>query len=429
MARSEIFEDYLKIAVDKGLVKLAEESKELKKYKDETNARVGSDDISTIEALYGVKKNDSVEYENNIMEAAHPKPVVIAPSYDKLNGLVENNIERQNVMLNIVMKPTDGITSGHKYAKQALMMELVRIANDMDNRNIDPLRVLADDCIVKLESSEKKKFEKEAAVPVVAIVVLVAISLSAIWLLSHANDPDKGMLANCNNAVKQLTDLKTNSWYESDVDDVVQADVEKLISHINTLKQYIEDFNSIRDKVYQPRTLSEAEEIEKLESTAAAHGSQVKQILDNFIREVTEITPLLNQDISNFTSKAYQTAHTKPNWFSDVSGWLGEAMHGRWGLVANDFISAANALNPLKSSLLDALKDIKNIGTVQEKNKKQIETAKAEIAEAQKDEETDEDEEESEETTTPSNAYTNISQLMGHKPSKEELNFFNSLRN
>lgn len=153
MARSNIFDEYAKIASEKGLVKLSEESAALKKYKDDAYPRVGSDDISTIEALYGVKSDSPIKYKHNIMEAAHPKAVVIAPSYDKLNGLVENEIERQNIDLNIATRSTTGknVTQGPKYARKNLMLQLVRIANDMDNQDVDELRALADNCIENLK--------------------------------------------------------------------------------------------------------------------------------------------------------------------------------------------------------------------------------------------------------------------------------------
>jgi len=153
--RSSIFDEYAKIAEEQGLVSAASTKSEraLKKYRNDNDPRMGSDDISTIEALYGVKTDDPVKYERNIIEMAHPKPVVISPSYDKLNGLVENENERQNITLNIVMRPTTGknITQGPKYARKELMLELVKIANDMDNFDVEELRVLADDCIVGLK--------------------------------------------------------------------------------------------------------------------------------------------------------------------------------------------------------------------------------------------------------------------------------------
>lgn len=148
---SDIFNEYAKIAIKKGLIKNAEESKELKKYKDDSYPRAGSDTIEIIESLYGVKpeKPKSQEYKDNIMEVAHPNKVILAPSYDKINGLVENNIERQRIMINIVNKPPNGYLTQHKYAAE-LAKSLMQIANDMDNRNIEPLRKLADTCIEQL---------------------------------------------------------------------------------------------------------------------------------------------------------------------------------------------------------------------------------------------------------------------------------------
>lgn len=170
MSNSEIFDNYAKLAVEKGLISSAADdnvqedkkstdnkstdSPKLKKFKKSPSARAGSDDISTIELMYGVKPNSSIEYKNNIMEAAHPHSVIIAPSYDKLNGLVENNIERNNIMCNIALKPTNGNSTYHKYAEQDLIQSLVKIANYMDCKDDDQLRILADACI---QEFEKKK--------------------------------------------------------------------------------------------------------------------------------------------------------------------------------------------------------------------------------------------------------------------------------
>lgn len=163
---SEIFESYVKIAVDRGLIKTAEEkeSKELKKYKDESYARLGSDSIETIETLYGVKPEGTYEYEDNIAEVAHPHSVIIAPSYDKINGLVENINERSEIMQNIADKRTDGKLTNYKYAKKDLILQLVKIANDMDNKDFEKLAALADGCVEKLGMKSKflpiKELEK-----------------------------------------------------------------------------------------------------------------------------------------------------------------------------------------------------------------------------------------------------------------------------
>lgn len=156
---SDIFDAYAKLAIEKGIIKVAQEkeSKELKKYKNDSYPRAGSDTLEIIENKYNVKpeKPKSQEYKNNIMEVAHPHKVILSPAYDKINALVENNIERQNIIINITQKPVNGQLTQHKYA-QDLASSLVAIANDLDNKNIEPLRKLADECI---EDLHKKAFE------------------------------------------------------------------------------------------------------------------------------------------------------------------------------------------------------------------------------------------------------------------------------
>ena len=153
MSKNDIFNEYAKIALEKGLIKKAEESKELKKYKEDSYPRAGSDTLEVIESLYGVKPNKpkGQEYKQNIMEVAHPDKVILDSSYDKINALIENNIERQKIIINITQKPVNGQHTQHKYATVNLAKSLLQIANDMGNRNIEPLRKLADTCIQQLQ--------------------------------------------------------------------------------------------------------------------------------------------------------------------------------------------------------------------------------------------------------------------------------------
>ena len=134
--RSEVFDSFAQIAIDEGLITEAEEAgtdRDDKDYRD------------TIEMLYNVKaEGDS---KDHILDQAHPEsPVIIAPSYDRLNGLVENLFERQDIMAGIALRDNRGNLTQHRYAQQELVDELVRIGFDMDNKDEDELRVLADSC-------------------------------------------------------------------------------------------------------------------------------------------------------------------------------------------------------------------------------------------------------------------------------------------
>src|SRR5271166_4104687 len=146
MRRSEIFESFVKIAQQKGLISDAEHAEHTEKDFSETNPRMDSLSIEQISKLYNTKpaQPKDMEYQRNIIEDAHPEMVVISPSYDKLNGLVENENEGQNIRIHISLKEPDGHLTQRKYAEKELIMALVRTANDLDNRNQDQLCKLAD---------------------------------------------------------------------------------------------------------------------------------------------------------------------------------------------------------------------------------------------------------------------------------------------
>jgi len=153
---SDIFNSYIEISEKRGLVKIAEETESDKsKAILDKNPRADSLTKEKIGKLYNLEINTPKEmkYERNIVELAHPKPKYIHTSYDKLNGLVENVNERQDIMLRIVNKRTSGAIAQHKYAQDEIVRALVRIANDMDNRDEEGLRSLADECITELKKN------------------------------------------------------------------------------------------------------------------------------------------------------------------------------------------------------------------------------------------------------------------------------------
>src|ERR1700721_2916554 len=117
---SEVFDEFLKAAIEKGLVPKAEHTA-----KNTKSPRWDSLDISAIEALYGVKPDapKEMDYEHNIAEIAHPNSLVISPSYDKLNGLVPNVNEAQNIAMHILFKePEIGSTNQKRYPMNPAMI-------------------------------------------------------------------------------------------------------------------------------------------------------------------------------------------------------------------------------------------------------------------------------------------------------------------
>jgi hypothetical protein len=118
----------------------------------EKNPRTSWQDANTLLNLYGLKPqtDKSMEYERNIAEVAHPGLCILAPSYDKINGLIENVNQRQDILLHIVNKTPQGSYVHRRYAQSNLMQSLVKTANHLDNKEMTQLRKLADTCIEQL---------------------------------------------------------------------------------------------------------------------------------------------------------------------------------------------------------------------------------------------------------------------------------------
>jgi len=199
---SEIFDNYVKIMTEKGFVKEADVMTQEDKESDE-------DYKETIQALYGneIKTNDSTK---NIIDQAHPEKVIIAPSYDRLNGLVENINERHDIMVGIVNRKPKGMHTQHRYAKKELLDELVRLGFQFDNEGDEDLSKMADECADKLV--------KQAFWPV-----------ALVW------------------TAKVLAGIATAGWIKTKIyghiSQGVKPDTEKAITSLQELRQSVSSAN------------------------------------------------------------------------------------------------------------------------------------------------------------------------------------------
>lgn len=143
---SDIFEEYAKIALEKGLISnAAEEDDDDKPSSKETKpSKEDKKELSTAEIFYGIKTTPTKE----LLEQAHPKTIVMGPSYDKFNGVVENLQQRQDMMAHIALKNPQILQSNTRYIKahQDLINETIKIAHFLDSKNQESLMKLADSC-------------------------------------------------------------------------------------------------------------------------------------------------------------------------------------------------------------------------------------------------------------------------------------------
>lgn len=318
---SDIFNEYIKISE-------ANDANDSKKALDK-NPRADSLTKEKIGKLYNLENNlpKSMTYDNNIMEVAHPKPHVVAPAYDRINALVENNIERQNIILHIVNKRTDGLLTQRKYAQDELIKSLVRIGNDMDNRNEEELRSLADECL----EGFKKKADLDVgdwlkdlflgsevpdwAKPVLAalradvISVPVALGIATALGLPLAGVASAGTLAGLiagpllsfiygmdersrsvveagNDALEAIETLLEQHWYSGKLDQPTN------ISLLNNLKSSISNLIE-KNKVYMEHieNLKQSKNKDAASGVAAAENLQpIKDAVDNFINLYGEVS-------------------------------------------------------------------------------------------------------------------------------------------
>jgi hypothetical protein len=330
---SDIFNSYIEIAQQKGLVSLAED--DWKKSKDalEKNPRADSLTQEKIEKLYNLKPQSQkgMDYKKNIMEVAHPSSVVIAPSYDKLNGLVENNNQRQNILLRIVDKRTNGLLTQHKYARDEMVRALVRVANDMDNRDEDSIRTLADECIESLtkegwslseilSGSDVPSFLRPFISAVRADVPAVAIGTLAGAVIGSAV-PIVGTLAGAGTGAQvgltaglilgpivsamfgqapEVRNMAKNSDY------VIEA-LKEVIPHAKNEKSFLENF------------LQEVKKLKKLSEDFYGHAVDLKEkssnkeeITESHVSKATESTIELNNQIGIVENliEQYLSIHT-----------------------------------------------------------------------------------------------------------------------
>lgn len=373
MKRSEIFDSFVKIAQEKGMI--SNDSSEAKK-KIEQTGRAGSDDISTIEALYGVKPDTSkgMDYKSNIMEAAHPNSVVVSPSYDKLNGLVENNIERQNILLNIVNKPVNGLETHHKYAETQLLLSLVKIGDELDKLDSDELRILNDTCLSQLSN---KGLKKQAWV--VPVIIGAASLLGGLWLQQHLRMISDGFERDHAKLIAELNDLinSNKDWgvgvkYKASFTTIVQSfktKMEAFYKLYKTIEPVIEDLEKPRDGK------------ELAEWAKRPDAGKVQQAMDAFSSAGKNLVPEIEAFIKNFSNESYKQRQTQEKgWMTSLLDST-QILHGGKGLIGDDFDDVVRALKTYYENITNINKTLADAGSFQQKAQKDMEQAASKSSE------------------------------------------------
>lgn len=371
MKRSEIFESYAKIAEEKGLVKKA--STESNKKDLEETGRADSLSITDITKLYGVKPDapKEMQYERNIVEKAHPESVVFFRSYDKLNSLVENINERQDILLHIVNKESpDGQLTNRKYAEKELTLALVRVGNDMDNRGQDDLRALADTCLTQVVPTMKKRALLQVIIP-----IIVGIA-AAVYAKQHLPFHSDGWNRDYPKAIAELNDLigSSKGWgvgYNYRPEFITQCnEIKEKLDHMNSV---VETLSDALDNLQYPRTSEQLKELSNDPKT-----KDTLSVFQNFQNELKTFYPYFKQVVIEFSSEDFKQRQIQDEGFMqqmvDSTGFL----HGGKGFIADNFDDVVHALQALFKDLDGMLQSVVNSSAIAKRYADKLQTAQSE---------------------------------------------------
>lgn len=370
MRRSDIFGEFVKIAKEKGLISEANPDHAEHTEQNTKSPRWDSFDLSAIEALYGVKPEQSkgMDYDNNIMEVAHPESEVIAPSYDRLNGLIENEMEAQNIKLHIIKKTPDGFLTQRKYAEKELLLSLVRVANDMDNKDKEELRLLADTCLGQLH--RQPGIRKEALIP---LLIGAAIVLGVTYLVEHLPDVDQGLRGNYETLQNQLNDFLTADitlGFGHKYDQTLKQDVSNLRGQLARFWSIYDRALPIIHQLEKPATPQQVIQLAKSPGITS-----VQRAYEALRAAATAFAPYLDKTEENFSDPDYKAEHTQKGGATSLIDEVPFLHGGKSSLLADDFDDVINAIKPFKDSVKRLLDLLVKSQSLQEKAKADFEQA------------------------------------------------------
>jgi hypothetical protein len=345
--KSDIFESYARILNDKKIPK------------DESNSRTKDPGNA----------ND-LKYENNIMEVAHPEPAIVFPAYDKLNGLVENNIERQNIMLHLINRKPTGQLFNTKNADQELLLTLVKIGNHLDAIDNVQLRTLADSCL------EKISIKKQAIAPLAIAGLSAAVSLLGfIYANQHLSNSNHGYEKNYQKLISSVDALLNSSSQMGvgyDLDQTIMKDMKTFKSYLNSFNTIYLSVKPFLDTLQTPRTAQELMEM--------ANKLETNEILDSYKKFKTaaeNLFPYIRQVKSNFSSSTYKDTHIKEKgMLTSLVDYVG--LHGGKGLTSDIFDEVVMAIDPFYESINEILTVLKNADNFKAHAMKQLEESNKE---------------------------------------------------
>lgn len=334
---SDILNEYYKIAVEKGLIK-----KEAQQTRDEKWA--DKEYREKIQALYGLDINNT---DKSIIEEAHPNMLIIAPSYDKVNGLVENEEQRHDIMVGLVNKSPVPNTPTRKIAEKELLDALISIGFALDSEDQDALRDKADECSIELvkqvEAKTAPKQIKKEAIAFLAVLPYILYSVGAIAAIGVIKSQlvgfiSQGPMADTERLISELNDI---------LDKVGPQNRQIIKEWIDALNWFHGESNKIKSLLSKQSTV-EIKDISSIDKVGLEKASKYTKEEFEEIKKYTKLTETVSNNLHRLraalNSMQEQSDSSESEWWS--------ALKGAWhSFVGSDLDDAKNATDALISSL------------------------------------------------------------------------------
>jgi len=344
--KSEVFEEYMNI-MKNGLTKNAQ--------------RANINDRTKIEKTYR-NEEDVIKYNKNLMQEAHPNKVIFGPSYDPTNSLVENNIERQNIMLNIVNKTPTGQLDYKKYAEEKLKLSLIKVANELDFQNKDKLRVIADNCI---DNIIKKQADMLIAGGIAALLAMI---------YTYQHYPSKFNASNITQskselleAIAEVTDSDT--YFLEMFGERFTADTTKNLKNLGMLAEEVtKKCKEIETYVYKySKSAKSASDVLKISEQESKELSEAFNTFQEFLEKTL---PEFRQAARIYSNTRLQNLATEDKGFFTNLVDKAQVLRGGYALFRNKLDEVADKISAFEKIANDYKKLFQEVI----RNKLKIET-------------------------------------------------------
>lgn len=352
---TDIFDAYAKIALAQGLIS---NQPQVKTAEEESNPRYDSHDMTAIELLYGVKPNG--KDEKSLIEQAHPTSYIVGPTHDKLNGLVENQQELQNVMVGIATKPNSGTIGRAGYvmaAKEQLINELIKVSFLLDRNNEISLMTLSDELAAQLT--------KEAH-PLLIPALVAAVGAIVGYGLYKGNHPDsEGFYPDLKKAISEIKDAvdapgQADHWWDTEDYKELMPAISPLLANMEQLQSAYEEYDAKRIEI--SKTLMEVSSESDPATQRKALKANGKILLED--RKMDELTKLMDnvsaagRAVLATIPEAVEQFSTAEERYKTYSSFWSALVKVKQFFAQSDVEDAADSLEVLASSIPMMLSDV-----------------------------------------------------------------------